>query len=329
MALSFFSKADLFIVKKILGNSQKELLNFSVLCKETNAFVHELIIESSGTKNWDDYVTTMRIKKLDIRLQKMVNEGYNLSLAEDIQHIWNLDRDNRFKALVPEEQKENYSPIDFSSDNVIMALREGLVSLEQLRSDFDWDSDKLSIKSILLKGNCLQALREKLITIEQFESLPITNRRGALEIPEWEHIDHLLGDIGINALREGLVTFDQVKKLPAKSLTHLFSENGMQALREKLITLEMLNNKQELHYFSYLVTDNGLQALREKLISYEQTMDLPEHTGYLDALFSDNGIQALREELITPEEAFAMRSHFALCDLLEKLNSKPCLISPN
>ncbi|WP_019217892.1 hypothetical protein [Legionella tunisiensis] len=256
----------------------------------------------------------------------MIAQGvYDLPMAEDVQQFWSLDNERRFDALVPDEQKDNHSPFYFSIDNVIMALREGLITLEHCEASDDYNEEFLSEIISEKNGNGLQALREKLITFEQFKSLLIS---------AVEYVQDLYGqdlnDNRIYAIYALSERFAQVKKLTAVHLTHLLSDNGMQALREKLITFEQFKfllinaveygqdlsddgiyalserfaqvKKLTAAFLTHLFSDNGMQALREKLITMEMLLTNKPNVVYFSYLVTDNGLEALREEIITYEQ---------------------------
>ncbi len=150
-------------------------------------------------------------------------------------------------------------------------------------------------------------VKEGMMTGDQLENVRRISRT-------WAHGDdylkHLLCDSGIIALRERLITIEQVIAMPTTNyLTCLLNFNGIAALREHLITPEQVIDMSHSNYVGYLFDNNyGIVALREGLITPKQIRDMPNFV-YLLYLFKNvNGITALRERLITPEQVAAMPS---------------------
>jgi len=128
------------------------------------------------------------------------------------------------------------------------------------------------------------------------------------------HLEHLLSENGVQALREGLISIDEASNLHHLHLEHLLSENGVQALREGLISIDEASNLYHSQ-LRHLLSENGVQALREGLISIDEASNL--HHLRLEHLLSENGVQALREGLISIDEASNLH-HLQLGRLLSE-----------
>ncbi len=160
-------------------------------------------------------------------------------------------------------------------------------------------------------------VEERLMTMEQLEAVRQIRRFNFLGDDIGGADKYLHQNLAIIALRERLITPDQVSSMP----DHVFvdclfwNENGIAALREGLITPEQVRDMPNSNYVNYLFySKNGITALRERLITPDQVRDMPD-SDYLYYLFdNDYGITALRAtdasgaRLVTPEEIAALAS---------------------
>ncbi len=170
--------------------------------------------------------------------------------GEVTQHYLALSPNERVPYFI--SQEENISILNqaafVSDERFIIALREGLVTLNQVlhnsryRKFFALDDglhllrDKrlrewLLQHDIVICQNGLTALRDKLLSPAQIEQLH--NKFSS------SHLAALLSDNGLLALREGLITVEQVLGFPYdQRLNDLLSDEGIEALRLKKITPE-------------------------------------------------------------------------------------------
>jgi hypothetical protein len=118
---------------------------------------------------------------------------------------------------------------------------------------------------------------------------------------------------GNNALREGLLTVPQASKLArssagtAFSLYKIDSWGGPAALREGWLTIqqmiELADTENGVCALLTLLTDNqGKTAIQEGLLTIQQVVRVAEVPLRLMFLLCDNGITALREGLFTPQQ---------------------------
>lgn len=200
--------------------------------------------------------------------------------------------------------------------NGILALKEKLFTPEQVYN-FTHQTIKL-----LLTTRVMIALRVKLISLEQVRTLCF-----GMEL------DSLLSPIGINALREGLITIEQAIKYyksESRVLSTMLTTHGMTLLKEKLITFEQAS-KIPSYVLGVLLTDTGVSILRAgfftvgQIVSYYRS-DTPGYVSKSDifkSLITPNGFKALNEGLISFEQACKMGGW-----LIDQLLSDPgvCLL---
>jgi hypothetical protein len=142
-----------------------------------------------------------------------------------------------------------------------------------------------------LQALTLEEKRAELFTEVQLMAL-YPNGTGAGNDAETAKSAALLSDHGIAALREELVSVEQIQALSDPQVRNLFSDHGIAALREELVSVEQiqaLSNSQ----VQDLLTANGIAALHKGLISVEQIQALSDPQ--VRDLLSDNEIAALRE----------------------------------
>lgn len=146
----------------------------------------------------------------------------------------------------------------------------------------------------LISKNGYLALKENLITIEI-----------AFKISE---LKNLLSDVGLQMLREKLISSQTLTHITSNAFPSLFSELGMKALQEKLISFtEYKDNDQgkvrEIGFkLTVVLTQFGLEALKEGLIrqSHLENSKLSAYT--LKFIFSEKGLRLLRTKLFTVEQ---------------------------
>jgi hypothetical protein len=116
---------------------------------------------------------------------------------------------------------------------------------------------------------------------------------------ERKMIDELVSDFGIQAFYEGLITPPLAKKLSNMQLRSALDIHGLEALREKLITIDQIKDIEEMSIPYILTSNDAIQALREKLITPKEIKDFSRL--HISTLFqSEHAIQVLR--FLTPEQ---------------------------
>ncbi|VEG92491.1 hypothetical protein [Legionella spiritensis] len=183
--------------------------------------------KEKGAKSRTDFFA--RVEELSPKLQPLVfSEVYDLSLAEDIQRLWKLDRQKRQQELLTAEQAGAMNTDVhlklLLSDIGVQALREKLFTPEQTNAIY------LPARlEVLLNDYGLAALRENHITLAQVQAMPCEG-----------HLKQLLSPIGLAALREKLITAEQIIAMSKDfRLNLLLSDQGLQALRAGHATPEL------------------------------------------------------------------------------------------
>jgi hypothetical protein len=103
------------------------------------------------------------------------------------------------------------------------------------------------------------------------------------------------------ALREKLITVEQIKKMPRTTLYEVLCRRGISALRAGLLTSQQIVDKP---YLALLLGDTAMTAMQEGLFSSSDAGSLPT-VHHLLYLLSDCGLMALRNGNLTIQELAA------------------------
>jgi hypothetical protein len=194
---------------------------------------------------------------------------------------------------------KDHAMSDFLNQNGLAALREKLITMEQIVEMYCLANRErnYSAVSLLFTPNGLTALREKLIIPHHAARIP--------------GLDSLLSDQGLQLLRERIITSEQVvvivhgkSRFDSEKRTRVdafLSENGIFALRNKLLSPQEASNIEILD--DLFRSKFGIEALEAKLITPIQAAKFIHGARSVKALLSEAGLTALREKLITPEQA--------------------------
>jgi hypothetical protein len=204
------------------------------------------------------------------------------------------------------------------------------------RNIIHWDDDK-DYHEIVVDEN--------LMTKKQYVALTDTYRNYRMG----GYLATLFSEDGISALREKLITLEQIKVLAmaenqARSrmtdttgmlvqrlyLYFLLHANARDALRAKLITPEqaaLMPTAEHLKWLLVITPDNdGPALLREKLMTPEQAARMPT-ADHIHFLASPEGVAALKDEKLTAEQAIGFRTVDEMKQSLARLNKPGCTIS--
>lgn len=217
----------------------------------------------------------------------------------------------------------------FYSDKGQEDFRSGLINRPDIR-------ERIDVKKLeyLLSDNGIKAFFD--LGIKASDMGGLSN----------EQLQYLLDDISITMMIEGLITFDQFKEIHLDIIKVMMKREGsLVALREGLITLDQMCSLggQSL---SVLLNEDVLAAIREKIVTVDEAASMPTRQlfllsgedarlAYRDNLISfqearnmsglvakhalsENGLLALREKLITVEEI----NKLSLSDLEHAMSDK-------
>jgi hypothetical protein len=163
-----------------------------------------------------------------------------------------------------------------------------------------------------------KSLTEELVTLQQLNQ--------AMNC-EQDYLYPIFNKNGYYALRENLISMDQILSMPPDYSAHLFGNvygsyyadrtvYGLEALRKRLITPRQIRNMPNALYLKYLFcSETGIKALEEGLITPEEIAQMPDEN-YVYTLFcklvgfsyaaNPIGSTALRKNLITPNQIQGM-----------------------
>ncbi len=196
--------------------------------------------------------------------------------------------------------------------NVIIALREGLYSIEHLR-EFP---NAINFHQVVLRDNGIRLLREKLFTLDQLFHI------------DQHGLESLLSEQGDIAIHTGLITPDQAMRLNEK-LYYLLNGKAWMAFRNGVITSEQaikMNNE----IFKIFGNEKMWDLLIQRKLTADDIINLHDHH-MMDYVFSiylthynrfgavHNHIPIMIERgLITLEQLIAIKNMDALDEPIKK-----------
>ena len=138
--------------------------------------------------------------------------------------------------------------------------------------------------------------QNELRMLSQFKSMP-TN-----------HLDRLLTTNGIIALRESLITAEEVAAMPTGDhIMRLFWDNRtIDLLRKGLITPAQVATMPTGDHVWRLLSDETISALNEGLITINQLAAMPTGDHIMRLFWDNRTIDLLRKGLITPAQVATM-----------------------
>jgi len=180
----------------------------------------------------------LRLKTLEKRRQKFLTEE-----EEDLSKLPSFD----------------YYHLDLLlNDNGVFAFCLGLITAEQAIH-----MKPSHLQALLSNPTGIVALHKKWLTPEQANEMEFWRLKALLD-PE----------TGFRALEERLITPEKAIELPYALFIRLFIPKGILALREGLITPEQVSKFTFQGNLSSLLTEEGLKALREKTVTPEDGVKL-------------------------------------------------------
>ena len=236
----------------------------------------------------------------------------SFSDAEEVKLLDHKNKSELLKELFSDEQIvkiERFQMVlkEFiTSCQGILLIKKNLLSFEELIELNEFFSTTINmykqrkILESIANKYALTALIDNLINIDLIIYYYKMDRVDAKVF-----FSHLFTKIGLKALEDKLIDpqlFANHIKENFKEICEILSPNGLMALREKLVTIdEMLSLplpsiNQSNNRLRYLFTDIGLRLLREKLILPKHISKLSDETMHL--LKSKKGYCALSKKLI-------------------------------
>lgn len=281
------------------------------------------------------------------------DEIANSPILREPNAVYMLDRTMISFPLLDAMRKVNYySPTHTFLTNVIKLIKLNMIDFDSFnagkKEDVALASKIVQNVDLLTQKNIQNFLKTAEFTVIEFFSLKIefTSEKITLlsellsllpreTIQSIKNLDELLTQNTIQALKEGLLTIEQINKF--ETIKDITSDSGLTYLREGILSVpealcvSKINNnlaclltsqgkyalKNALisiedstkYPLSFLNIPGSITALEEKLMTLEQISKFYDRYGSrysqpqsLNALLSESGLQALREKLITPEE---------------------------
>jgi len=188
-----------------------------------------------------------------------------------------MSKAEREKALFSKEQIDFFPPMYIEtmvSDNIILALHEQLISLDETKS--------LSCYTLmaLASDNGFCALKQGFIT----------PKLAAMKSSEC--IEALVSSNGMLAFQGKYFTRQHLEKLELEGIKCMLSDNGLLALGKKWLTIDQIFLLPAISHIEDLLSDNGIIALRDKLLTPEVAASMC--TQSLTYLLSNNGLRDLQ-----------------------------------
>ena len=225
-----------------------------------------------------------RLIVLDKDLQaSIIAATIKIADGEMTQQLLNITHVERVAILVPPNERlpdKKWEQADFLSDKrMVIALREGSITWEKAYSS------RACYRKIAALDGGLNYLRDNFFREWLLRNWGVISRKGLMVI------------------RDKLLSLEQIEKLHGKhgngnldKLLH--SANGLLALREGLITAEQVQCFPRDYYgnlFGRLLSDDGIEALRQKRVTPEWVAALPEPYDALENILEDIRFQSLRK----------------------------------
>lgn len=199
-----------------------------------------------------------------------------------------------------------------------VAIQEGLLTVQQVTGLdihylFSRYADELTSVQRLAHIATVQDL-VWCLTDGGINGIAAVPGRPLMDLPSFEHLSHLLSPHGTTALREGLLTIQDVIDHfeYATNLQDLLCTNGITALRDGLLTVKQAvalahSGPDWCGLNLMLIGSYGLLALREGLLTAQEAIDLSD-AECLHCLLDEWGLTLLREKLLTVPQAIEFGS---------------------